>query len=94
MGKVEDMRAMKQQRRADQAAAAGAPAAGPRTSARSAGAATVRAETPAPVETPAADAAPPDALCGHRSLGSRTCTRPAGHAEKNHRYAPVGDTAG
>ncbi len=25
-------------------------------------------------------------LCGHRSINNRTCRRPAGHAEKNHRY--------
>ena len=24
--------------------------------------------------------------CGHRSMNGRTCTRPGGHAEKNHRY--------
>ncbi len=25
--------------------------------------------------------------CGHRSMNGRTCTRPAGHDEKNHRYS-------
>ncbi len=25
-------------------------------------------------------------LCGHRSMNGRTCTRPGGHTEKNHRY--------
>jgi hypothetical protein len=25
-------------------------------------------------------------LCGHRNIGGRSCRRPAGHAEKNHRY--------
>jgi hypothetical protein len=25
-------------------------------------------------------------LCGHRNIGSKTCVRPAGHPEKNHRY--------
>ncbi len=25
--------------------------------------------------------------CGHRSMNNRSCTRPAGHAEKNHRYS-------
>lgn len=85
MGKVEDMRAMKQQRRAALEASASAPPARP------------AARTPAPVRPPAATAAaatpvptaPDGQLCGHRSLGSRTCTRPAGHAEKNHRYAPA-----
>lgn len=33
--------------------------------------------------------APPsseDALCGHRSMNGRTCTREQGHAAKSHRY--------
>ncbi len=34
-----------------------------------------------PVRTEAAEA-----LCGHRSMNNRICKRPAGHAEKNHRY--------
>ena len=25
-------------------------------------------------------------LCGHRSMGNKSCARPAGHAEKSHRY--------
>jgi hypothetical protein len=25
-------------------------------------------------------------LCGHRNIGNKTCQRPAGHGEKNHRY--------
>lgn len=28
----------------------------------------------------------PAAVCGHRSIGNKSCQRPAGHAEKNHRY--------
>lgn len=35
-------------------------------------------------EEVAEDAAP--ALCGHRNIGNKTCQRPAGHPEKNHRY--------
>lgn len=55
-----------------------------------------RAGTPAtrmaaPVAPPAAKkAATPeaadDALCGHKSMNGRTCTREAGHAAKSHRY--------
>ena len=30
-----------------------------------------------------------DALCGHRNMGGKSCSRPAGHSEKNHRYAVV-----
>lgn len=25
-------------------------------------------------------------LCGHRSMGNKSCARPAGHTEKSHRY--------
>jgi hypothetical protein len=35
-------------------------------------------------DTDTTDGAP--ALCGHRNIGNKTCRRPAGHAEKNHRY--------
>jgi hypothetical protein len=36
-----------------------------------------------------AAAATPDPageLCGHRNMGGKSCQRPAGHEEKNHRY--------
>lgn len=49
-----------------------------------------------PAKAPASEAkaapapsADPDAevqLCGHRNIGNKTCQRPAGHTEKNHRY--------
>jgi hypothetical protein len=32
-------------------------------------------------------AAETDELCGHRNMGGKSCSRPAGHSEKNHRYA-------
>ena len=35
----------------------------------------------------AAAEAPDDELCGHRNMGGKSCSRPAGHSEKNHRYA-------
>jgi hypothetical protein len=34
-----------------------------------------------------AAAAPTDALCGHRSMNGRSCTREQGHAAKSHRYS-------
>ena len=53
--------------------------------------ATSPASRTAKVEAAPADApAAPDAsaaACGHRSMNGRTCTRPAGHPEKNHRYS-------
>ena len=72
------------------------PAAGPATkpgggaAAKPAGrAAAESAMKPAPKSATraAADAGPEsDRLCGHRSIGSKSCQRPAGHPEKNHRY--------
>ena len=35
----------------------------------------------------ASAASPTDALCGHRSMNGRTCTRELGHAAKSHRYS-------
>jgi hypothetical protein len=45
----------------------------------------------AEVASPAGDAAaaggsPQPELCGHRNIGNKGCSRPAGHTEKNHRY--------
>jgi hypothetical protein len=28
----------------------------------------------------------PEALCGHKGVGGKSCTRPKDHPEKNHRY--------
>jgi len=49
------------------------------------------ARTPVPTPARAAEApptgvAPQGELCGHKSMNGRTCTRPAAHAEKSHRY--------
>jgi hypothetical protein len=30
---------------------------------------------------------PTEALCGHRSMNGRACTREQGHAAKSHRYS-------
>jgi hypothetical protein len=35
---------------------------------------------------PSADPSGEPELCGHRNIGNRSCRRPAGHAEANHRY--------
>jgi hypothetical protein len=42
------------------------------------------AKAPAPTDAPSASA---EALCGHRNMGGRTCTRELGHAAKSHRYS-------
>jgi hypothetical protein len=44
------------------------------------------APKPAEAETEPA-AAEEEALCGHRNMGGRTCTREQGHAAKSHRYS-------
>lgn len=35
---------------------------------------------------PEGDADAAAATCGHRNMSGKECSRPAGHAEKNHRY--------
>lgn len=50
------------------------------------------APTPSPAdERPVASTESPasesPALCGHRNMGGRTCTREHGHAAKSHRYS-------
>ena len=49
--------------------------------------AVARAVRPAATK-PAVSGSPADsdALCGHRSMNGRTCTREQGHAAKSHRY--------
>ena len=37
----------------------------------------------APETAPGTD----EALCGHRNMGGRSCTREQGHAAKSHRYS-------
>ena len=99
MSKVDALRAMREARyeanRAKRPAAGAAAATGPApTTARAKSAA-----KPAPRVEPAqldpaapapADVEPakpePAAVCGHRNIGNKSCQRPAGHAEKNHRY--------
>jgi hypothetical protein len=40
---------------------------------------TARTKTPPPPTE--------SALCGHRNMGGRSCTRELNHAEKSHRYS-------
>jgi hypothetical protein len=78
MSKMDAMRAMREARYEQRAAAATKPAAekaGPRTA------------RPAGSEPPAAEVVPDGELCGHRAISGRTCTRERGHAAKSHRYS-------
>jgi hypothetical protein len=90
MSKVEAQRAMREARYAARNSATG-------TSRREVGAvvetpvaraAGTPATKPAPVADPApTETAPDGQRCGHRSMNGRTCTRPASHREKSHRYS-------
>ena len=80
MSKVDAMRALREARHA--AAAKGAPApSAPRPSTQA---------RPAPAKLRAVEQPVPDgALCGHRNMGGRSCTRELDHVKngtKNHRY--------
>jgi hypothetical protein len=94
MSKVDAQRAMREAKyardsargltRREVAAAAGT---SPAPAVRTPDAEPARApRTAKPAKAAPADAAPQGALCGHKSMNGRACTREAGHAEKNHRY--------
>ncbi len=89
MSKMDNLRAMREAKyAAAQKRSAGAPA---------------KAATRAPVAPPVAAARPAaqsegdavfgtdssaeEALCGHRNMSGRTCTREQGHSAKSHRYS-------
>lgn len=94
MSKTDAMRAMREARYARLSAprtTAPTPAAASTTAAparqRPSSPTPSAAPAPAPAEeTTAAGAGAGDALCGHRSMNGRSCTREAGHPQKNHRY--------
>lgn len=85
MSKMDNLRAMREARyEAAQKLAKNAPAkAGPKAAAKTAPTKAAKASPPTP------EAAPPatEALCGHRNMSGRTCTREQGHAAKSHRYS-------
>ncbi len=76
MSKTDALRAIKDARRAAASTPSGKPARPP-----------IAPRTPAAPQRPVPE---PDqatvGLCGHRSMNGRSCTRPGGHPEKNHRY--------
>ncbi len=93
VSKVDAQRAMREARFAErQAAARARPATAP-APATAASAAPRSVAKPAakglaaPAATAAAEQTSEPAACGHRNMGGKTCKRPAGHAEKNHRYS-------
>ena len=58
-----------------------------RASGKAAPSAPTKPATRPPVKVDASPAPVDDALCGHRSMNGRTCTREKGHAAKTHRYS-------
>ena len=86
MSKMDNLRAMREARYAESQARA-------KTTGRPAAARPQRPPTLAVVPDlprPRADLAraeAEEALCGHRNMSGRTCTREAGHADKSHRYS-------
>lgn len=97
MSKMDNLRAMREARYAEaharsakaapQQAATATPT--PRATTTTATQVAKPAPTPdAPTATASETPAEPEAaLCGHRAISGRTCTREAGHAAKSHRYA-------
>ena len=83
MSKMDGLRAMREARY--EAARAAKPGAKPVAVAAPKVTPTPRAtDRPAPgADLPEAE----EALCGHRNMSGRTCTREAGHAAKSHRYS-------
>jgi hypothetical protein len=79
MSKMDNLRAMREARYEQAAARAGQSTKTP----------SVPRKSPKTKPTPPApDVAESEAaLCGHRAISGRTCTREAGHAAKSHRYA-------
>ena len=81
MSKMDGLRAMREARYEQRAAAATRPTAAPVGT-------TQPAPEPAEAQRPVADPELPEALlCGHRAISGRTCTREQGHASRSHRYS-------
>jgi hypothetical protein len=86
MSKMDNLRAMREAKYAEaQKRAASAPARPKAPVAPSAPAATKAAKKAEPEVGATAPA--DEALCGHRNMSGRTCTRELGHAAKSHRYS-------
>jgi len=86
MSKMDNLRAMREARYAQAAARAAKPTQAARTAKppTAPASAPARPVTAAP-EVPAGQET--EALCGHRNMSGRTCTREQGHAAKSHRYS-------
>ena len=84
MSKMDALRAMREARYEEAMARAAKSTGTPKTT-RMSGAKKRPAAEPADAEAPAAQQEA--ALCGHRAISGRSCTRELGHAAKSHRYS-------
>lgn len=89
MSKMDGLRAMREARYAE--AAARSKTTPKKTVPDATSPAAAKKAAPTKVAAAAkADDGPPvaaEALCGHRNMSGRTCTREHGHAAKSHRYS-------
>ena len=83
MSKMDGLRAMREARYEQAKKRAG----GPAPKAPVAPKAPARPAAAEPSEGPSEPVAATEALCGHRNMSGRTCTREHGHAAKSHRYS-------
>jgi hypothetical protein len=84
MSKMDNLRAMREAKYAANAQRTAGSASAPR---KPAPVAPPAAQAPQATAAPVEETATADALCGHRNMSGRTCTREAGHAAKSHRYS-------
>lgn len=84
MSKMDGLRAMREARYAENAARAKSPTPTAKNAATKA--VTKPRATASPDSVEAAETAE-TALCGHRNMSGRSCTREHGHAAKSHRYS-------
>ncbi len=90
MGKVDDQRAMREAKYASRQRSAAGLAATPPKAATARPRPTVSSQAADSPAVTAPVSAATDELCGHRSIGNKSCTREKGHqanGTKNHRYA-------
>ena len=90
MSKMDDLRAMREARYAAARAGAAKPAPAKPAPAEPSPAPAAKRAPRAPAARTAelpADPGATAALCGHRNMGGRTCTREQGHTAKSHRYS-------
>jgi hypothetical protein len=84
MSKMDGLRAMREARYEQAKKRAGTPATSVKVPTAPAAAKPVAKRAPAPEPETAPTS---EALCGHRNMSGRTCTREQGHAAKSHRYS-------